>query len=583
MAFSFLPSLRLLVILALMLPGVVLLRPAAAQDAAGQIEALALRAHLQNLRTGSYTFWIGGDLGDPRRAPVRTALGDTLDGWRLAGLNGDPPAAFEDLTRPTLLNFWASWCPPCRLEFPHLARVALSPGEHAFDVLFVNMSDQEADALAFLRHQPPGIHTVLDEMDRLARRSSVLSIPTSLLLDADGTVLAGHVGIVTPTISDFFDAVAANPGVGTFVAADYAGVKPQADLLPVDVNAAWPVQFGVPALGTLTNRDFQHAYYFEGRAGDTVRITMREDSSELDAYLVLMTVGGERLAENDDAAGTDAAIEIALPADGVYIIVATRFLEAEGFSSGDYALTVTSSSQPGGDGSILAYGSVTSDRVSGIDPRRFYTFRGRAGDVVAVRLAHEPGLTPLQIEIKDLRLDRLAVSEESVGGQAALTVQLPEDGEYRIVVFRQRTRDRDNETYTLTLDIAGEAAAPAEPASPTSAGELVYGAAVSGALGDENIEDRWTFEGRAGDVITLIMDHGSGGLGGLDGYLILLGPDGAPLAEVDDAGDDVMPRLDRFALPADGVYTVVATRFGFANGFSSGEYSLSLERSGSAP
>ena len=114
-----------------------------------------------------------------------------------------------------------------------------------------------------------------------------------------------------------------------------------------------------------------------------------------------MIAGGERLAENDDAVGTDAAVEVTLPADGTYLIVATRFLEAEGFSSGDYTLTVTSASQPGGDGSILAYGSVTPGRVSGIDPRRFYGFEGRAGDVVTVRLEHEPGAVPLQIEIGD--------------------------------------------------------------------------------------------------------------------------------------------------------------------------------------
>ena len=159
--------------------------------------------------------------------------------------------------------------------------MALAPDEHAFDVLFVNMSDQEEDALAYLSGQPPGIHTVLDESDRLARRSSVLSIPTTLLMDTSGMVLAAHVGVMTPTITAFFDAVAASPGVGTFVAADVADIQPQADLLPVDVDAAAPIAVGETVLGTLTHRDFQHAYRFEGRAGDTVSVSLREDSSEL--------------------------------------------------------------------------------------------------------------------------------------------------------------------------------------------------------------------------------------------------------------------------------------------------------------
>ena len=186
--------------------------------------------------------------------------------WTLAGLDGDPGATLADLTRPTLLNFWASWCPPCRLEFPHLVRVALAPQDHAFDVLFVNMSDTEQDALAFLDNQPNEIHTVLDPLDQLARHSSIASIPTSVLIDTEGNVLAVHVGMMTPTITAFFNSVAAHPGVGTFVAADHAGEVPAADLLPVDAESATPLQAGARTLGTITDEDFQQTYRFEGHA-----------------------------------------------------------------------------------------------------------------------------------------------------------------------------------------------------------------------------------------------------------------------------------------------------------------------------
>lgn len=107
---------------------------------------------------------------------------------------------------------------------------------------------------------------------------------------------------------------------------------------------------------------------------------------------------------------------------------------------------------------------------------------------------------------------------------------------------------------------------------------LDYGETVSGTLDDDNFEDRWTFTGQRGDRITLVMERTEDTPGGLDGYMLLVGPDGETLEEIDDTGSDIMPSLIDYELPADGNYTVVATRFGFLNGFSTGSYTLSLSQ-----
>ena len=142
---------------------------------------------------------------------------------------------------------------------------------------------------------------------------------------------------------------------------------------------------GERALGTLTDDDFQHAYRFEGRAGQRIRAEMAADGSALDAYLVLMTESGERLAENDDSgASTDSALEVTLPDDGTYLLVATRFLEAEGFGGGDYRLMIRDTAQASREG-FIGYGDVIAGRVSGMNPREIYAFEGEAGDVVTLR------------------------------------------------------------------------------------------------------------------------------------------------------------------------------------------------------
>ena len=464
---------RWVMILALTLPALAVMRPAAAQEP--DIEQLALHAHDQNRRAHSYTAWIGGQLGDPALA-VPTVVGDELTRWTLQDINGDEDVQSANLTRPVLLNFWASWCPPCQLEFPHMVSVALAPEAHNFDVVFVNIWDTEDDALAYLDGFPAAIHTVLDVNDRLSARANVNSIPTSLLVDTDGTVLVAHVGIVTPTITAFLDAVAAHPGDGFFVASDHMDDPLEAVLQPVDVASATPITPGKFMSGTITDEDTQHAYRYEGHAGEEITISLIASArSELDPYVALLKADGTHVAENDDidpGVIQNSALEVTLPEDGTYIIVATRFLEAEGFTAGSYRLVVMS----------------------------------------ANAASTEP-------------------SEQ-------------------------------------------------QPPPPPPGVTLSYGETVSGTLDDTHYEDRWTFAGQHGDLIRLVMNRTLDELGGLDGYMILEGPDGATLIEVDDYGNSVMPALDQFELPADGVYTVVATRFGFANGFSVGDYTLTLEKEG---
>jgi len=170
---------------------------------------------------------------------------------------------------------------------------------------------------------------------------------------------------------------------------------------------------------------------------------------------VLMTESGERLAENDDSgASTDSALEVTLPDDGTYLLVATRFLEAEGFAGGDYRLTVRDTAQDSRDG-FIAIGDVVNGRVSGMNPREIYAFEGEAGDVITLQVTHEPGDVALQVELKGPDQRRLALSEPSEAGEAALVdFELPEDGTYRVTVQRPRTRETENLAYELTLSAA---------------------------------------------------------------------------------------------------------------------------------
>ncbi len=108
-------------------------------------------------------------------------------------------------------------------------------------------------------------------------------------------------------------------------------------------------------------------------------------------------------------------------------------------------------------------------------------------------------------------------------------------------------------------------------------GTLSYGDTVTGTITNDDPIHEWTFEGAAGDVIHIQMVATNLSDGGLDSYLLLLDAAGDVLAENDDASDlTINAAIEGFELPADGSYTIQATRFGFASGLVTGEYELTL-------
>ncbi|NPV67484.1 MAG: hypothetical protein HPY64_10100 [Anaerolineae bacterium] len=109
------------------------------------------------------------------------------------------------------------------------------------------------------------------------------------------------------------------------------------------------IAYAQTVVGAINNSSPVVAYTFSGQQGDVVRISLTRlnPADSLDPYLRLMDVAGHELAANDDAPSpadpttTNAQISgFRLPASGEYIILATRFQETQGMTSGAYALTL---------------------------------------------------------------------------------------------------------------------------------------------------------------------------------------------------------------------------------------------------
>ncbi|MFM2066735.1 MAG: hypothetical protein RLZZ584_1644 [Pseudomonadota bacterium] len=126
--------------------------------------------------------WPGG------RATPMLAL-PALDGspWQLAQLRGDV----------VVLNFWASWCEPCRTELPSLERLA---ARHAADqrlrVVCVNYRETDGALRSFLNAQPLGLPVLRDRDGAASREWGVRIFPTTVVVDRQGQAAFSVIGEV---------------------------------------------------------------------------------------------------------------------------------------------------------------------------------------------------------------------------------------------------------------------------------------------------------------------------------------------------------------------------------------------------
>jgi len=96
--------------------------------------------------------------------------------------------------RVVLLNFWATWCEPCREEMPGIERLRRSLEGRAFAVLAVNLAEPPSRVRAFLEKMPLGFPVLLDRDAAAARAWQARVLPASFLIGPDGRIRYSHVG-----------------------------------------------------------------------------------------------------------------------------------------------------------------------------------------------------------------------------------------------------------------------------------------------------------------------------------------------------------------------------------------------------
>jgi thiol-disulfide isomerase/thioredoxin len=131
----------------------------------------------------------------PMFSPSKSKLvGLPAAGFALPVISGGEPGSrvrLADLKgKVVVLDFWASWCAPCRAEAPIVDRVARRHEGKGVVVLGVATNDEQAPALKFVSSHGIGYTTVFDEGEQVANAFQVRELPTLVVIDAEGVVTA---------------------------------------------------------------------------------------------------------------------------------------------------------------------------------------------------------------------------------------------------------------------------------------------------------------------------------------------------------------------------------------------------------
>ena len=96
--------------------------------------------------------------------------------------------------RVVVVDFWASWCTPCRRSIPWLNQMRAKYGDRGLVVIGVNVDKDGADAARFLREVPIDFDVVYDPAGELAARYGVEGMPSTYVYSRDGVLVARHLG-----------------------------------------------------------------------------------------------------------------------------------------------------------------------------------------------------------------------------------------------------------------------------------------------------------------------------------------------------------------------------------------------------
>ena len=135
---------------------------------------------------------------NPTGRAAAAEIGRAAPDFRLARLDGGDLRLSDLRGQVIILNFWASWCAPCRSEMPEFVRLYGARRGEGLEIVAVDLQEALGPVQTFVDEFGMRFPTVFDRSGQVARTYRVKQLPVTLLIDRDGVIRATKYGPVTP-------------------------------------------------------------------------------------------------------------------------------------------------------------------------------------------------------------------------------------------------------------------------------------------------------------------------------------------------------------------------------------------------
>lgn len=113
------------------------------------------------------------------------------------------PALEANKGKVIYIDFWASWCAPCRQSFPWMNKIQTQFDNNEFTVISINVDQEKSLATAFLKETPANFPVIYDPQGLAAKAFKLKGMPSSYLIDQEGRVVKSHIGFFLNRIPQY--------------------------------------------------------------------------------------------------------------------------------------------------------------------------------------------------------------------------------------------------------------------------------------------------------------------------------------------------------------------------------------------
>jgi thiol-disulfide isomerase/thioredoxin len=156
---------------------------------------------MKTIRTHRSVLYLAFAIGLFALASQISVFADVAPAWELKDVNGNLVKLSDFKGKVVVLDFWATWCPPCRAEIPHFIGLQDQYGKQGLVVIGVSVDQGGPQVVSsFVKANKVNYPIVLGNLDVAEQYDATNGIPTTFVIDRKGNIVSKHLGYTEPDI-----------------------------------------------------------------------------------------------------------------------------------------------------------------------------------------------------------------------------------------------------------------------------------------------------------------------------------------------------------------------------------------------